>query len=146
MLLGYRQGNSSALAVGPVGRQIYENVGTDAGTEAKFRPMFMRVRHAAQADKSQHVGKLDLNSDIFRLAWAKLVPVFGTGGFAQCSCGDFLCKIPGWDSIKVVLAHCGFGTAESPSAYRGRNRGEIGTKNRYHFFFFPLFSAAVMCY
>ena len=144
MLLGYRQGNSSALAVGPVGRQIYENVGTDAGTEAKFRPMFMRVRHAAQADKSQHVGKLDLNSDIFRLAWAKLVPVFGTGGFAQCSCGDFLCKIPGWIPPKL-FSHIVGSELLSPLQHIGAEiEAKICTKNRYQFFLFPLFSAAVM--
>src|SRR6185312_9969197 len=93
MLLGYRQGNSSALAVGPVGRQIYENVGTDSGTEAKFRPMFMRVRHAAQADKSQHVRKLDLNSDIFQVGmwqnWYRfLVPVVSPSVHAGIFCAN----------------------------------------------------------
>jgi hypothetical protein len=40
--------------------------------------------------------------------------------------GDFLRKTQR-GFLKFVFAYCSFGTAESPSAYRGRNRGE----NRY---------------
>lgn len=44
--------------VGLLGRQVRDNVGTDFGTGGKFRPMFMRMRHAGHADENQHAGKL----------------------------------------------------------------------------------------
>src|SRR6185437_12793799 len=98
----------------------------------------------AQADKSQHVRKTRSECDIFRLAWAKLVPVFGTGGFAQCSCGDFLCKIPGWIPPKL-FSHIVGSELLSPLQHIGAEiEAKICTKNRYQFFLFPLFSAAVM--